>query len=105
MNKIDFDYILISRRSCYRTGARFHIRGGDPQGYVANFVETEQIVQDLEKKLLSSFVQIRGSIPLIWHQKGTSSLDIKPKPKINHGQFTVNRKMPYFVISVANCLF
>ena len=37
-----FDYILISRRDCLRTGARFLTRGADIKGNVANFVETEQ---------------------------------------------------------------
>ena len=43
------------------------------QGTVANFVETEQVVEltprDSSKPpVLSSFVQIRGSIPLLWSQ-------------------------------------
>ena len=38
-----FDFLLISRRGCKRSGARFHTRGADPLGNVANFVETEQV--------------------------------------------------------------
>ena len=39
-----FLYTFVSRRSCDRTGARFHTRGVDPRGKVANYVETEQLV-------------------------------------------------------------
>ncbi|XP_063185465.1 synaptojanin-2 isoform X2 [Chroicocephalus ridibundus] len=46
---------LISRISCERAGARFHIRGVNDDGHVSNFVETEQI---------------RGSVPLFWEQPG-----------------------------------
>lgn len=41
------------------------------QGAVANFVESEQVVvlEDKQGNLTtSSFVQIRGSIPLLWSQ-------------------------------------
>lgn len=53
-------------------------RGADHEGNVANFVETEQIVEYGLCK--SSFVQTRGSIPLFWHQLPT--LKYKPKPKL-----------------------
>jgi hypothetical protein len=62
------------------------MRGADPQGYVANFVETEQIVE--YKDITSSFVQTRGSIPLIWWQTA-KSLNLKPKPLIDYTTFTV----------------
>ena len=41
-----------------------------PQGRVANFVETEQLIEIASPKgsVLSSFVQVRGSIPLMWSQ-------------------------------------
>jgi hypothetical protein len=44
VNSMPFEYVLISRRGCLRTGARYHTRGADPLGNVANFVETEQII-------------------------------------------------------------
>jgi hypothetical protein len=75
----DFSYLLISRRDLRRTGARFRTRGADPEGHVANFVETEQII--LCDGASSSFVQVRGSIPLMWHQKGKS---LKPRPQLVH---------------------
>lgn len=45
INGKSFDYTLISRRCIYRAGTRFNVRGVDSEGQVANFVETEQIVQ------------------------------------------------------------
>ncbi|NXP55697.1 SYNJ2 protein, partial [Heliornis fulica] len=59
---------LISRISCERAGARFHIRGVSDDGHVSNFVETEQTIY-LDDDV-SSFVQIRGSVPLFWEQPG-----------------------------------
>eukprot|EP00049_Salpingoeca_infusionum_P000801 m.42454 g.42454 ORF g.42454 m.42454 type:complete len:657 (+) comp10692_c0_seq2:131-2101(+) len=59
-------YILLSRRSHIRSGTRFCRRGIDTQGHVANFVETEQIV--VAGSRVSSFVQVRGSIPVFWMQ-------------------------------------
>ena len=38
------DLILIARRGAERGGTRFLHRGIDENGYVANFVELEQIV-------------------------------------------------------------
>jgi hypothetical protein len=83
INEQNVNYIFISRRSCFRTGARYHVRGSDPQGSVANFVETEQIIECIG--ILSSFLQTRGSIPLIWHQKEKS---LKPKPIVDNSLFT-----------------
>ena len=42
----------------------------DDAGHVANFVETEQLVS-LDSDC-TSFVQIRGSVPLFWEQVSTS---------------------------------
>ncbi|CAA3005538.1 Phosphoinositide phosphatase SAC6 [Olea europaea subsp. europaea] len=50
-------------------------RGADSDGYVANFVETEQIIQ--LNGHIASFVQVRGSIPLLWDQ----IVDLTYKPK------------------------
>jgi phosphatidylinositol 4-phosphatase len=60
-----FALLFISRRSRYRQGCRFTKRGLDENGNAANFVETEQILLYADGKI-SSFVQIRGSIPLQW---------------------------------------
>lgn len=59
---------LISRLSCERAGTRFNVRGTNDNGHVANFVETEQVIF-LEDKI-TSFILIRGSIPLFWEQTG-----------------------------------
>ncbi|XP_054212647.1 synaptojanin-2 isoform X1 [Homo sapiens] len=59
---------LVSRVSCERTGTRFHTRGVNDDGHVSNFVETEQMIYMDDG--VSSFVQIRGSVPLFWEQPG-----------------------------------
>lgn len=51
------------------------------QGKVANFVETEQLVEltaqgASKPAVVSSFVQVRGSIPLLWSQ--IPSIKYKP---------------------------
>ncbi|XVE87533.1 hypothetical protein DITRI_Ditri18aG0125400 [Diplodiscus trichospermus] len=69
------DVTLIARRCTRRNGTRMWRRGADPDGYVANFVETEQIVQ--MNGFTSSFVQIRGSMPFLWEQ----IVDLTYKPK------------------------
>ncbi|XP_012516900.1 PREDICTED: phosphatidylinositide phosphatase SAC1 [Propithecus coquereli] len=74
-----FDWILISRRSCFRAGVRYYVRGIDSEGHAANFVETEQIVHYNGSK--ASFVQTRGSIPVFWSQR--PNLKYKPLPQIN----------------------
>ena len=84
IHNIEFDYLLISRRDCSRTGARYHTRGADTNGNVANFVETEQIILcDLN---VCSWVETRGSIPVLWVQ---SNKGLKPKPEVIPSPFTV----------------
>ncbi|XP_076039920.1 phosphatidylinositol-3-phosphatase SAC1 [Oratosquilla oratoria] len=73
-----FTWIVVSRRSVYRAGTRMWTRGIDPDGFVANYVETEQIIEFRDFR--SSFVQSRGSIPLHWSQY--PDLRYKPPPKI-----------------------
>ncbi|KQS62318.1 synaptojanin-1 [Drosophila erecta] len=59
---------IISRLSCERAGTRFNVRGTNDEGYVANFVETEQVIYvDGD---VTSYVQTRGSVPLFWEQPG-----------------------------------
>lgn len=83
---------IIARRSRYFAGARFLKRGANDLGYVANDVETEQIVSEALTtsfhapggKLFASpdytsYVQHRGSIPLYWTQDNTG---VTPKPPI-----------------------
>lgn len=66
---------LVSRRCADRPGLRFTARGADVYGNCSNFVETEQIVSHGDA--YSSYVQVRGSIPLLWKQE--ACLVYKPK--------------------------
>lgn len=73
----NLNWVLISRRSVHRAGTRFNSRGIDDKGHVSNFVETEQIIEELNI-CQASHVQVRGSIPLYWSQKA----NYKYKPAI-----------------------
>ncbi|KAL8372428.1 hypothetical protein RB595_001975 [Gaeumannomyces hyphopodioides] len=83
---------VIARRSRHFAGARFLKRGANDLGYVANDVETEQIVSEVNTTSFhspgprlyaspqyTSYVQHRGSIPLHWSQDSTG---VTPKPPI-----------------------
>ncbi|KAH0477393.1 MAG: uncharacterized protein KVP18_003615 [Porospora cf. gigantea A] len=70
---------LIARRSRVFAGTRYLKRGVDSGGNVANEVEVEQVVHDWTKSEVYSFVQVRGSIPLMWRQEPSR---LKPKPPI-----------------------
>lgn len=59
---------IFSRLSSERAGTRFNVRGTNDDGQVANFVETEQVI--FLDDTVSSFIQLRGSIPLFWEQPG-----------------------------------
>lgn len=59
---------IISKQSWKRAGTRFHSRGIDDNGYVANFVESEFIFYNPSKHLVFAFTQIRGSVPAFWEQ-------------------------------------
>ncbi|EMD69545.1 hypothetical protein COCSADRAFT_32245 [Bipolaris sorokiniana ND90Pr] len=84
---------IIARRSRFFAGARFLKRGTNDLGYVANDVETEQIVSEqtttsfhapgprlYANPSYTSYVQHRGSIPLYWTQDNTG---VTPKPDID----------------------
>lgn len=84
------EFSLISRRSWERTGKRFVTRGLDLSGKASNFAEAEQVVyvhppQNSRSSgsapgaiRVASYVQTRGSIPLLWQQPAT----LKYAPKI-----------------------
>jgi SacI homology domain/Inositol phosphatase len=80
-NSSTFLITLISRRSVQRAGLRYHRRGVDEEGYVANSVETEQVLCSSswgsESEKLYSYLQYRGSIPLFFSQ---SPYSLKPIP-------------------------
>lgn len=44
-NQQKYDFVLLSKKDCRRPGRRFLVRGIDKDGCVANFVETEHIIQ------------------------------------------------------------
>ncbi|CAN6239230.1 unnamed protein product [Urochloa humidicola] len=75
----DIMLTLIARRSRHYAGTRYLKRGVNEKGRVANDVETEQIVYEAVPgpSEVSSVVQNRGSIPLLWSQE-TSKLNLKP---------------------------
>uniref|UniRef100_UPI00398E66EA polyphosphoinositide phosphatase n=1 Tax=Pristiophorus japonicus TaxID=55135 RepID=UPI00398E66EA len=79
---------LIARRSCKFAGTRFLKRGANCEGDVANEVETEQIIHDASVMSFSagsysSYVQVRGSVPLYWSQDISTMM---PKPPITLDQ-------------------
>lgn len=78
INGHNLNWTIVSRRSTLRAGTRLFRRGIDKEGNVANFVETEQIVEYQGNK--ASFVQVRGSIPLFWQQY--PDLRYKPPPTL-----------------------
>ncbi|KAF2121440.1 SacI homology domain-containing protein [Lophiotrema nucula] len=95
---------IIARRSRFFAGARFLKRGANDLGYVANDVETEQILSEalttsfhapgprlFASPTYTSYVQHRGSIPLYWTQDNTG---VTPKPDID-----VNLIDPFFSAS------
>lgn len=79
---------LISRRGCTRQGTRFNMRGADVEGNVANYVETEQILL-LADGGVSSYMQTRGSIPLLWEQPASMKYTPKAKLSPDEGASTV----------------
>eukprot|EP00051_Salpingoeca_urceolata_P001074 m.38400 g.38400 ORF g.38400 m.38400 type:complete len:1456 (+) comp11181_c0_seq1:1803-6170(+) len=84
---------LIARRSRHYAGTRFLKRGVNHLGYVANDVESEQIVHDAttldhSHGRYTSFVQVRGSVPTFWAQDNSG---MKAKPPIH-----VARKDPFY---------
>ena len=77
---------VLARRSRLFAGARLLKRGLCAAGHVANEVETEQICADgsrgaLHSGGLSSDVQLRGSIPLVWGHGEQSR--VVPRPDIH----------------------
>ena len=81
--------MLIARRSVHRAGTRQWRRGVDRDGHVANFVESEQLVEFPGSDVCASFVQVRGSIPLFWSQ----TPNLKYKIPIHIAAQTKNEKI------------
>lgn len=90
INNKEIYILLIGRRSRYFAGTRYLKRGIHDDGNVANFVETEQIVYEMgslidtkSKGSFSSYIQVRGSIPLYWSQTISK---VNPKPDVILGK-------------------
>jgi len=79
INDKPITWAIITRRSRYRTGTRYWVRGSDVSGNVANFNETEQIIE-VKGAGIASYVQTRGSMPFLWAQ--TPDIKYKPGPTI-----------------------
>uniref|UniRef100_A0A6B2KZX6 SAC domain-containing protein n=1 Tax=Arcella intermedia TaxID=1963864 RepID=A0A6B2KZX6_9EUKA len=99
VGEMDLIYVLISRIGRDRAGRRFITRGANKSGHVVNFVETEQLFYSPREETgfsretpgtLTSFVQVRGSIPILWSQKPNLNWDppIKIKPNTSEEQFS-----------------
>jgi hypothetical protein len=93
INQKAISFILISRRDKSRAGMRFISRGSDSQGNVSNFAETEQILTFIndDSYEVFTYLQTRGSIPIIWKQapnlKWSPSLMIESNPMKNKSAF------------------
>ncbi|CAC9491419.1 putative inositol polyphosphate phosphatase [Leishmania infantum JPCM5] len=79
---------LIARVSKASAGVRYLRRGLNSDGHVANHVEVEQIISDesswnsaFTAGTLTSYVQLRGSVPVRWYHPPTASR-LLPKPPI-----------------------
>ncbi|KAL6866120.1 hypothetical protein ACO1O0_002222 [Amphichorda felina] len=84
----DYTVTLISRRSTKRAGLRYLRRGINQDGFVANMVETEQLLSPAEgdsSAPVHSFLQIRGSIPLFFTQ---TPYAFKPVPVLQYSEAT-----------------
>ena len=64
-------------------GTRYKRRGVDGEGHVANYVETEMLIQCGIHVV--SYVLVRGSVPIYWTQPGYK---YRPPPIIEKGTCT-----------------
>lgn len=78
-NSVQLKLTVVSRRSTARPGLRYQRRGVNASGQVANFVETEFVIECEREGVehVGAFVQTRGSIPVYWSQ---SPWALKPPP-------------------------
>ena len=91
-----FTFGLITRTGGKRAGTRYNVRGADEEGHVANYCETEHFV--VFDGILTSFAQIRGSIPLLWNQQA----NLKYTPEIRFMQDKAKQKMAFEKIGRAH---
>ena len=92
----DLVLALIARKDIRRSGMRFLIRGADKDGNVANFVEIEEILisKHSTNTIINSYIEIRGSIPLIWTQEPNMTrnpkVEIYSNPEENYKAFSAH---------------
>jgi hypothetical protein len=79
INQKAINFIIVSRRDKTRAGFRFVSRGTDSMGNVSNFAETEQIISFMNEDHFDvyTYLQTRGSIPIVWKQ--TPNMSWSPK--------------------------
>ena len=93
---------VIARRNRYYAGTRYLKRGINNDGNVANDVETEQILEEIstscaDQPIISSFIHIRGSVPIYWHQDQNGILP-KPDIKVNLTDFEFEATRRHFYL-------
>lgn len=102
----NLSFVLITRRSRYRTGTRYFSRGIDEEGHVSNFNETEQaiVVGDSDSSFSSgastadlhilSYIQTRGSVPVYWAE--VNKLKYTPELQIRGVESAVGAAKKHF---------
>lgn len=103
---------IITRRSRFRAGTRYFRRGIDKDGYVANFNETEQILEihsPSGSDKVYSYLQSRGSVPVYWAEM--NCLTYKPKlllgptdyfPTRKHFDRTITKYGTHYLVNLVN---
>ena len=92
----DLVFAIIARKDIRRSGMRFLIRGADKSGNVANFVEIEELLisKHSTNTIINSYIEIRGSIPLIWTQEPNMTrnpkVEIYNNPEENYNAFSAH---------------
>ena len=88
IDKKKLQFVLITRRSQNYAGTRYNTRGINDDGNVANFCESEQILI-YDNKIMCSFCQLRGSVPIFFEQIGiTATTDITRDKHLTIDAFT-----------------
>jgi phosphatidylinositol-bisphosphatase len=102
-----FKACIFSRLSCDRVGTRFNCRGVNDEGNCANFVETEQVVYSTETDEESSFLQLRGSVPVFFEQSGlqVGSHKIKISRSTHACYPAFERHIKSLIQDYGSCLF
>ena len=99
---LDLLVTLLARRSRHYAGTRYIKRGIESRGHVANEVESEQIIECIDRgsawfsnnTSYSSVVILRGSIPLYWWQENVHTM--KPSVVIASDQDNYSAARAHF---------